>query len=242
MVPLAELESPADNHIAALGEIAAELIHEIRNPLAAIQGHLELWRGQCAAGRVPDPSGFPIVIEEVASINRLLNNFLTFTKYARKSVGTCDVADVVRHAILLLEPEAAKWGVRTDLRIRREPLVEANPYFLGRVFINLMRNAFAATPVGGRLVIAIDERPTAGGLSPVGDRGGAAPETFAVIEFRDNGQGFTPDQLGALEQTGIGLAFCREVLRGYRGTMAVESSPAGTCVTVALPSVPEVRG
>ena len=231
MVPLAELVSPTDNHVAALGEIAAELIHEIRNPLAAIQGHLELWRGQCVAGKVPDPGGFPIVIEEVASINRLLNNFLSFAKCARRSAGTCDVADVARYAMLLMEPEAAKWGVRVDLLVRKEPLVAANPYFLARVFINLMRNAFAATPPGGHLQISVDER------SPE-----SSERAFAVVEFRDSGRGFRSDGSEPKGQTGIGLAFCRDVVRGYRGTLAVETSSMGSCVTVALPSVQEAGG
>lgn len=250
MVPLAELVSPPESHVAILGEMAAELIHEIRNPLAAIQGHLEMWRGQCAAGRVPEPGGFPVVIQEVASINRLLNNFLSFSKYARQSALACDVAEIARHAVLLLEPEAAKWEIQVELVVEKTPCVRANPYFLARVFINLMRNAFAATPAGGTLKIRVDERPvTDGDLMPV---------PMAVVEFRDNGPGFAAagpdsgadwaavgeaadgavgraDGYGTETQAGIGLAFCREVLRGYRGSLSIESSASGSCITVLLP-------
>jgi signal transduction histidine kinase len=250
-------QSPANRletgHTTILGEMAAELIHEVRNPLAAIKGHLEMWRSGAPKAQTPDPAALDLVIAEVVQMERMLANFLGFTRAARRTGSTCGVRETLDYVLRLLEPEARSWGTTMSVHGKAAPMVRADPYFLARVVINLVRNAFRAMPQGGTLRIYVSvktaisaARGAGSGTRSVEAQGvaeqGAGARAYAVITFADSGSGEQgQDKVyarpGPAHQDGhgIGLALCREIVEGYHGVLTFKRSAVGARVRVILP-------
>ncbi|MET4735326.1 two-component system NtrC family sensor kinase [Thalassospira sp. MBR-102] len=221
--------------LAAIGEITAGVAHEINNPVAVLQGNLDVVRDLLGENVRIAETEFRLIDEQVSRINLIVTKLLQFAKpeeYAgfveRHSPGEVigDCLPLVQHLLNKADIEVAR-----ESRARR--LILMNRTELQQVVVNLMVNALHAMPGSGTLTL-IDEDF---------DRNG---KPGIRISIRDTGTGMSSDILGRIfdpfyttkrrEGTGLGLSISKTLIDRQGGAMAVESEPGkGTLFTIWLP-------
>ena len=216
------------DRLAALGQMAAGLAHEIRNPLGSIKGAAQyLQPGQTAATTREGTREFlDIIIEEVNRLNKIVSQFLDYARPYRGEQRQLEVAEVLRKTLALFAKEAEEHGkveIVTDFADKMPP-VRADAEQLLQVFLNLSLNALQAMPKGGKLcdldgVAALDAaggsgRVPGGPLPGRGRRhpGGRSQEPVHPV-LHDQGEG---DRARASDQP----AHHREPWRHHRGALA----------------------
>jgi two-component system, NtrC family, sensor histidine kinase HydH len=240
------------DRLAALGEMAAGLAHEIRNPLGAIKGAAQLLLpaapdadASLAAGATQAESRefLSIIVEEANRLNRVVSQFLDYARPYRGELSPLDVNEVVRKSAQLVTPppvgaESAPPPVEVVLTLADElPRAKADAEQLRQVFLNLAINAVQAMPQGGKLTIST-------GVRKAGRRG--APQ-FLEVRFRDNGAGIPAQELKNLfipfyttkdKGTGLGLPISQRIIENHGGTIEVRSRVGvGSTFTVLLPAL-----
>ena len=228
------------DRLAALGQMAAGLAHEIRNPLGSIKGAAQyLQPGQTAATTREGTREFlDIIIEEVNRLNKIVSQFLDYARPYRGEQRQLDVGEVLRKTLPLFAKEAESLGkveILTDL-VDKLPPVRADAEQLLQVFLNLSLNALQAMPQGGKLWISTALRRST-------RRG--APAAFLEVRFRDTGVGIPAGDLKNLfipffttkeKGTGLGLPISQRIIENHGGTIEVRSQPGeGATFTVLLP-------
>ncbi len=226
------------DRLAALGQMAAGLAHEIRNPLGSIKGAAQYL--QPLEGQKPDASTrefLDIIVEEVDRLNKIVSQFLDYARPYRGDQAPLDVNDVVRKTLNLIERERSGSKVEVAMNLKEGlPMVRADAQQLRQVMLNLALNAFDAMAEGGRLQVST-------GLRRSTRRGAAA--AFLEIRFRDDGVGIPPADLRNLfvpffttkeKGTGLGLAISQRIIENHGGTIEVRSQPgSGATFTILLP-------
>jgi two-component system sensor kinase FixL len=216
-----------ESALARLGEMAAVIAHEVRNPLAAVRGAI-----QVVGGRLPSDSKDGPVIKEVLSrldaLNSLLNDLLLFGRTPAPRFAPVSLATLLKSTIDLLSTDPAFKELRFDLDADAEPIV-ADAELLRIVFQNLLINAGQAS--SGRGTIRV--RVTRDGQS-------------RCIRIADSGPGIPPETRGKLFKpffttkargTGLGLSIARRLVELHGGSIAVECPPeGGTHAMVKLPA------
>jgi signal transduction histidine kinase len=228
------------DRLAALGQMAAGLAHEIRNPLGSIKGAAQyLQPGQTDASTREGTREFlDIIIEEVNRLNKIVSQFLDYARPYRGEQRQLEIAEVLKKTLALFAKEAEEHGkveIVTDLADRMPP-VRADAEQLLQVFLNLSLNALQAMPGGGKLWISTALRRST-------RRGAAA--AFLEVRFRDAGVGIPAGDLKNLfipffttkeKGTGLGLPISQRIIENHGGTIEVRSQPGeGATFTVLLP-------
>jgi signal transduction histidine kinase len=226
-----EAEALRRNRLAAMGEMAAMLAHEIRNPLGA----MELFTGLLLQDLLAQPSALRLaqqVAGGITDLNHLVTNLLEFTRTRRPAATVVDccalVDDMLRYTV-----DVAGGGAGIVIeRSFAAPAVTAiaDVHLVRPVVLNLLRNAVQAMPEGGilRVAIASDGAETRIAVSDTGH--GIAPADHEAI-FKPF---FTTRQKG----TGLGLAVVRDLVVAMRGRLEVDSAlGSGSTFTVTLPAV-----
>ena len=232
-----EETSRRQERLSAVGRVAAGIAHEIRNPLAAMRGSIQVLQSEVQA----DPSQaelMGIVLRESDRLNRIITDFLTYARPRPVELAEIDLRDPLRETFTLLRhsPEVRDGQVLTE-DLPAEPVrVMADAAGVRQVFWNLARNALAAMPEGGELR-AVMRRDAETGR--------------ARVTFTDTGRGMTPEQVERLFEpftssntggTGLGLSIVYQIVRDHGGTINVRSREGhGTTITVELPAVGEAR-
>jgi two-component system, NtrC family, sensor histidine kinase HydH len=226
------------DRLAALGQMAAGLAHEIRNPLGSIKGAAQFL--QPNGTQTPEAGGtrefLDIIVEEVDRLNKIVSQFLDYARPYRGDQSPLDINDVVRKTLLLLDKErAAKVEISTSF-IEGLPQVRADAQQLRQVFLHLILNAVEAMPLGGKLLVSTSLRRSM-------RRGAAA--AFLEVRFRDTGVGISPGDLRNLfipffttkeRGTGLGLPISQRIIENHGGTIEVRSQTGtGSTFTVLLP-------
>ncbi|MBI1839726.1 MAG: GAF domain-containing protein [Verrucomicrobia bacterium] len=215
--------------LSALGLLAAEVAHEIRNPLTVMKmlyHSLDL--------RFPDndprQKDAEIVREKMDHLNRIVEQILAFARSAEPNLESVDLNRVLNDLSILLRHKLSQQSVEAVLNLAPTlPSIDADKVQMEQVFLNLSLNAIQAMPKGGWLVIRTRSEPE-----------------WAVVEFEDNGHGMTQEESrNAFDSflqsnkpggTGLGLAVVKRVLDAHRATIAIDSTPGkGTRVTLRFP-------
>jgi two-component system, NtrC family, sensor histidine kinase HydH len=237
------------DRLAALGEMAAGLAHEIRNPLGAIKGAAQLLitadgAGPAAAASATETAELlEIIVEEANRLNNVVTRFLDYARAerpGREGADKVDLNQVVRKTVQLLQqdqPRSIEIRVRIDEML---PSIAGDPESLVQVFLNLGQNALQAMPDGGTLEILTTRRR----------RSRLGYGQFAEVRFRDTGIGIPRDKLKKLfipfyttrqKGTGLGLAISHRIINQHGGTIEVRSTLGqGSTFSVFLPAAEPV--
>ncbi|HEY1812359.1 MAG TPA: ATP-binding protein [Kofleriaceae bacterium] len=232
------------DRLAALGEMAAGLAHEIRNPLGAIKGAAQLLVTGDGSGASAENTEFlNIIIEEANRLNNVVTRFLDYARAERPGTEDADKVDlnhIVRKTVQLIHQEQLK---NVELRVRADeqlPMVAGDPESLLQVFLNLAQNALQAMPDGGTLEILTTRRR----------RSRLGYGQFCEIRFRDTGIGIPRDRIKKLfipfyttksKGTGLGLAISHRIINQHGGTIEVRSTLGqGSTFSVFLPAAEPV--
>lgn len=225
------------DRLAALGEMAAGLAHEIRNPLGAIKGAAQMM--DRASEPLDHKELLGIIQEEVERLNNVVGSFLDYARPYRGNPVALDVTQAVERTVQLLRnglPETLELKVELPAML---PQVRIDPEHLRQVLLNLVRNAVEAMKGVGAITISATCRARGSSRAVEGDAA-----DVVEIAVRDNGPGIEPSVQRNLfipffttkaSGTGLGLAICQRLVESAGGRITVRSSSAGTTFTVALP-------
>ena len=229
--------------LEAVAALSASLAHEIRNPLASIRSSVE----QLARVTREDPDERvlgDLIVRESDRLNRLLGEFLDFSRVRASHFETVDLTAIVQGAAELVR-EHPDTGPGVEITVKGEPVeIEADQDLLHRICTNLLLNAAQAMNGAGRIEALVDQ-PRAGELAGGAAAAGAANLEFPVrLRVRDDGPGIDPDLMARLFEpfvsgrpggSGLGLAIVQRAVLAHRGVVTVESAPReGTTFTILL--------
>jgi PAS domain S-box-containing protein len=217
--------------MAAIGQLAAGIAHEIRNPLGIIMNALYDLSELVDGGNVDVREDLRIAKEEMDRVQAIINNLLEFSRASKVDLEPVDVNDLLRKTLVLMNKYVQSSDVRVSTELADIGLCSANQNALRQIFLNLITNAVQAMPHGGELRI----------------RTSLGPESCMRIEFADTGIGIPEHQLKDIfnpffttkspgQGTGLGLSVVHSVVRRYHGAIHVTSTPnVGTTFTIELP-------
>jgi len=222
--------------LSALGLLAAEVAHEIRNPLTVMK---MLYHSLDLNFPPEDPRSRDntIIAGKMDHLNKIVEQILDFARSAEPKPAIVDVNKVIEDLGLLTRHKLKHLNVELVRRLQPDlPQVMADAVHLEQAFLNLILNAIQAMPEGGRLTIATRAGPPTRGGKP----------SHIVIEFKDTGQGMTAEQqkraftsllnTTKTSGTGLGLAIVKRVVETHRGDIRIKSQPGhGTTMSVTLP-------
>lgn len=211
--------------LRAVGELAAGMAHEIRNPLTAIRGFLQLSRGQ-AFNIAP---WYEVIMSEVTRVTDLTGEFLQFSKPQAHHMKPEKLAQCLERVMSLTESDAASRGHRITLHMRDESVcVNMDRDKIVQVLINLIRNAFEAMTDPGEVHIDMKQEGNIVLIS-LSDTGSGIPESSLSAIFNPF---FTTKEEG----TGLGLALCQKIIQDHNGKITVQSEiGTGSTFTLCLP-------
>jgi len=227
-----ERDARMQQRLAAVGEMAAGIAHEIRNPLASISGSMQILRKELALNGEQSQL-MDIVLRESERLNQTIRSFLAYARPQRFSVTRLDLRPVLQDAALLLR-NSAEVGQEhvVDVDVPEVPVwCEADEGQVRQVIWNLATNGLRAMPGGGHLRLGARLEPgTAAGVLVVQDDGVGIPESELDAIF----QPFH----GTFEKgSGLGMAIVHRIVNDYGGEIRVTSKPGGgTTVEVRLPA------
>ena len=231
------------DRLASLGEMAAGIAHELKNPLAGIEVMAGLLRRQ-----VPDSPDAQSLLADIISEAKLANaivvEMLEFVRPIRLEVEHVDVADVLHQAVTLAESKATRGEVVVGLTIEPGlPMIEGDQHQLCQVFTNLLTNAFEA--LDGRGHIDIRAVAVTVEQDPVFTGDPHAPAPTVVVDVADDGPGvpsdlndriFDPFFTTKPQGSGLGLPIVRKIVDAHDGRIDLNSAPGkGTRFRVRLP-------
>jgi len=230
------------DRLASLGEMAAGIAHELKNPLAGIEVMAGLLRRQ-----VPDSKDAHSLLADILSEAKLANaivvEMLEFVRPVRLQMERTDLGDVLQQSVTMAESKAPRGEVIVGMHVDRGlPMIEGDHHQLSQVFTNLIANAFEALDGKGHLTISastttIEADPAFVGVLP--------PTAAVMVDVADDGPGvpadvtdkiFNPFFTTKVTGTGLGLAIVRKIVDAHDGRIDVSSAPdTGTRFRVTLP-------
>lgn len=239
-VRVLEEEMRRKEKLAAVGNLAAGVAHEIRNPLSSIKGFATYFMQKFPEGS-EDRKAAGVMVHEVERLNRVITDLISLSRPTDVRLTPTAPDRVIDHVTRLLSQDAGNRGVRIRIVLpRKVPLVTADPDRLGQALLNLCLNALEAMPDGGTLTLEI---------SQVADR--------VCLAVKDTGTGIARENLSHIfdpyfttkaKGTGIGLPTVHKIVEAFHGEISVESKQAtdkhagGTTFRMWLPAVEAAPG
>jgi signal transduction histidine kinase len=213
--------------LSSLGELSAGIVHEVRNPLGAIKGAVEIIEDEIA----PDSPRREFAIlakKEVDRLDKLVGEFLRFARPAKLSVQTNDLNKITESVVSLIENQALAQRVFIEKQLQNDlSNVLADAEQIKQILLNLAINALQAMPTGGKIVFRTFEN-----------------ENFCAAEIEDAGSGidnkilpkiFDPFFTTKEKGIGLGLSIAHKIARQHNGNLSVKSVEGKTVFTLQLP-------
>lgn len=212
--------------LSIVGELAAGIAHEIRNPLTSLRGFIQLFQSEDKLG--VKRARHEIMLSEIDRINEIVGELLVLAKPSREHYDIRSISEMLNDVITLLEAQANLNNVEMIKEFDSNlPLAVCNSS-IKQVFINLLKNAMESMTNGGKIVVNVKK---------MNDK--------ICIRVIDEGSGIPQDQLSRIGQpfyttkesgTGLGLMVSQRIILNHKGTMHIESEEGkGTCVEILLP-------
>jgi signal transduction histidine kinase len=220
--------------MAAVGELAAGIAHEIRNPLGIISGSAETVRKHEDQKIREEMTNY--ILEESNRINGLISTLLDFAKVKEPKMVTCDLKKVLEKTLLLLSPQAKTLKVEIQKEFPKEQLlVLIDPDQMRQAFTNLGVNALEAMPLGGVLKVTVLDNARDKVLIRFSDTGKGIPQEIQAKVFDPF---FTTKEGG----TGLGLSIAHRIISQHGGDIRLEGEgEKGSHFTISLPLEKEQR-
>jgi two-component system, NtrC family, sensor histidine kinase HydH len=231
------------DQLAAIGQLAAGLAHELRNPLMAMKVLVQSARRVGPSSKALTDRDLQVLDEEISRLEHLLQTFLDFAKPARLEIRHFDMREVVGPSVQLLTRRAELKGVTIVTRLHDDPChVDADPSQIRQVVLNLLLNALEAAPQGGTVEIRI--------RTVSASNSGAVATSLACgwveLEVADSGAGLPADVHDRIFEPffstrdtglGLGLAICKRIVDSHDGVIDAEDGSSGGAVfSVKLPA------
>ncbi len=224
-----EETSRRQDRLAAIGRMAASIAHEIRNPLAAMRGSIQILRADME-GDSSQTELMEIILRESDRLNRIIGDFLSYARPRSIIHSSVDAGELLQRTFTLLRNSAE---LSKNHSIKEElpgvpVILDADAEQLQQVFWNLSRNALQSMPDGGTLTASINNHAN----------------NRVRIAFSDTGRGMSAQQVERLFEpfssttggTGLGLSIVYQIIRDHGGTINVRSREGkGTTITMELP-------
>jgi signal transduction histidine kinase len=231
------------DRLASLGEMAAGIAHELKNPLAGIEVMAGLLRRQVPAS-VDAQSLLADIISEAKLANAIVVEMLEFVRPIRLQVERTDIGDVLHQAVTLAENKATRGGVSVHVDVAPTlPMIDGDHNQLCQVFTNLLTNAFEA--LDGRGSISVKAIAEAAEQDPGFASDFQAPTPILVVDVTDDGPGvpqevsdriFDPFFTTKPQGSGLGLPIVRKIVDAHDGRIDLTSAPGqGTRFRITLP-------
>lgn len=235
----ARREAMRAERLAAVGELAAGVAHELRNPMTSVK--LLIQTVQHRWKDAAPPETFDVVMEEIGRMESTIQGLLDFARPPRLQRARHDLRQIVRRAVSLTEGRARHSGVSLVMHFADEPVwVNADTEQLHQVCVNLLLNGIESMSTGGTFDIHVESNE---------------PSALAYVRFEDSGSGIPDNVLPRLFEpfvtskdhgTGLGLAVSRRIVSNHSGRLLAENRPGGgAALTIELPldhvSVPRVE-
>lgn len=214
-----------------LGEMAAGIAHELKNPIASIRGFIQLFEAKEKDEK--NKSHYKLVLDELNRLNEITNQFLSYAKLKEHKKELLQVEQVICDVIQLMNSEAGLHSVLLQHQVNeQEALVKGDSVQLKQVLINLIKNAIEASKAGDKIMIQTEKK-----------------ETLYHIRIQDEGCGIEKERMVRLGEafhtskeggTGLGLMISKRIIEDHGGTMEFDSVVGkGTTVDIALPILQE---
>ena len=216
------------DRLTALGQIAASLAHELRNPIAAITGAIEIVSARVAPG-TPEAEFAGLADAEIRRLDALLNDFLAYARPRDPQFVATGLGDVVQHVLTLLRPIAERSAVAFTTQLEPgERRVRADREQIEQVLFNIILNAIQASPRGGTVRLREAERAGACELTVSDEGPGIQPEVSARI--------FEPFFTTKKQGSGLGLPTANRIVEAHGGRIELSTANGGGAVfRVILP-------
>ncbi len=211
--------------LSVVGELAAGIAHEIRNPLTTIKGFLQLYKAEDPSMKYND-----ILLEELERIEIITSELLTMAKPQAAAQYMTDVKELIEHTVAFLTPQALMNNIVFKRNYGEDSLlITCVRTQMQQVFLNILKNAIEAMPNGGEIDIYLRQEPSGECLIAIRDQGCGIPDEL----FHRLGQPFY-----SLKEkgTGLGLMISHKIIKQYHGSIAYKSKlNEGTLVEIRLP-------
>jgi two-component system, sporulation sensor kinase E len=215
------------DRLTVIGELAAGIAHEIRNPMTALKGFIQLLEGSI---KKEHAMYYEVITSELARIDSIINEFLILSKPKVIRFQETDVSQIMKETLELLSAQAVLYNVQFDAKYGPHlPYLYCEPNQIKKVFINLIKNAIEAMPEGGKITITLKEDE----------------KNHIIISIQDEGVGIPKDMIKRLGEpfytskergTGLGLMVSYKIIDEHKGTIQVESEEGkGTTFYLELP-------
>jgi len=227
---MAQKELEIKNRLATAGEVSAQLAHEVRNPLAAISGSVQVLKDELGL-KGEQRELMDIIVSESRRVSHSIEQFLNLASPGKKTFSTINLTEILKETLTLLQSSGEMDG---NVQIKGNYSSKNIQYFgnnnqFKQLFWNILRNALKAMPSGGSLAIDFEK----------------IKKDEIQLKFADSGIGmaedkreriFEPFYSGFDNGQGLGMAVVRKIVDDYKGKVRVDSEPdKGTEITITLP-------
>ncbi|AKS37784.1 sporulation kinase [Anoxybacillus gonensis] len=211
-----------------VGQLAAGIAHEIRNPMTALKGFIQLLQGSIGNDCEQHNMYFHVIMSELKRIESIITEFLVLAKPQAIHYERGDVAKIMQETVDLLSVQATMHNIQIEATYEQVPLIYCEPKQLKQVFINILKNAIEVMPNGGTITVSVSR-----------------VEEGIRIAIRDEGSGIPKEKIKKLGEpfyttkergTGLGLMVSYKIIEEHHGRIDVESEVGvGTTFYITLP-------